>query len=245
MKDSFDELRGHCERVLTVFAHPDDMEIFCGGTVARFVASGASVRTVCMTDGSRGVRQRAVDRAAFGRSRVKAQFEAATALGVGEDQIFNLGFDDGSIEDELSFIEAVTWHVRDHRPDLVVTHEPSGRVHGFDRSAIWLNHRDHRKTAGVVFDAVYPFSRDIAFFPEQIAEGLFGHEVHNILFADAYQHPERIGIDVTNFLARKRQALESYLDDGSVTASDVEEFMTEGQTKSGWFETLGWWRDFH
>ena len=41
-------------RVLAVGAHPDDLEILCGGTLARFVAEGHSVVMCHVSDGNCG-----------------------------------------------------------------------------------------------------------------------------------------------------------------------------------------------
>ena len=45
------------ERVLVVTPHPDDAEIWCGGTVAKWVKEGAEVHFVLCTDGSKGTDQ--------------------------------------------------------------------------------------------------------------------------------------------------------------------------------------------
>ena len=42
------------EHVLVVTPHPDDAEIWCGGTVAKWVASGADVHYLLCTDGDKG-----------------------------------------------------------------------------------------------------------------------------------------------------------------------------------------------
>ena len=41
-------------RVLAIGAHPDDLEILCGGTLARFAARADAVTMLVMTDGSAG-----------------------------------------------------------------------------------------------------------------------------------------------------------------------------------------------
>ncbi|RPI99153.1 MAG: PIG-L family deacetylase, partial [Chloroflexi bacterium] len=41
-------------RVLAVGAHPDDLEILCGGTLARYARQGDHVTMAIATDGSAG-----------------------------------------------------------------------------------------------------------------------------------------------------------------------------------------------
>ncbi|MBV9412933.1 MAG: PIG-L family deacetylase, partial [Acidimicrobiia bacterium] len=41
-------------RVLGVYAHPDDPEISCGGTLARWAKSGAEVHVLICTRGEKG-----------------------------------------------------------------------------------------------------------------------------------------------------------------------------------------------
>jgi len=85
--DAFDLVFDGTQRVLAVFAHPDDLEIFCGGTVARLVDERIGVRAVCVTNGGKGVRNRAVDLRDFLDRRVAAQRRAALALGVEDRQV--------------------------------------------------------------------------------------------------------------------------------------------------------------
>src|SRR3954452_23552197 len=42
------------DRVLAVKAHPDDADVRCGGTIARFAAEGKEVAYVIATSGNRG-----------------------------------------------------------------------------------------------------------------------------------------------------------------------------------------------
>lgn len=42
-------------RVLVIGAHPDDLELGCGGTIAKLADSGHEVRALVMTNGDRGV----------------------------------------------------------------------------------------------------------------------------------------------------------------------------------------------
>ncbi len=40
--------------VLALAPHPDDAEIYCGGTLAKYAAEGATVHIVVATDGRKG-----------------------------------------------------------------------------------------------------------------------------------------------------------------------------------------------
>jgi len=38
IKDSYEKIFTDKNKILVVFAHPDDLELYCGGTVARLIA---------------------------------------------------------------------------------------------------------------------------------------------------------------------------------------------------------------
>lgn len=245
MEDQYTKVFENKQRVMTIFAHPDDLEIVCGGTLARLVADGRLVRTVCITAGEKGTGRRTRNPTVFREERLNAQRQSALALGVSPGEIFNLALPDGAVEDSVATIESIVGQIREFRPDVIITHNPEGMVYSFTADPFpdyaWVNHRDHRHTAQAVFDAVYPYSRDHAFFPEQLERGLNGHEVHSILFGDAYGCKNAVAIDVQSFLSQKRKALECHLATEVFTPKDLEGLMTEGQAPNGWFEILGWW----
>ena len=49
------------ERALVVIPHPDDAEVWAGGTISRWVREGSEVHYVLCTDGSRGTDDPEVD----------------------------------------------------------------------------------------------------------------------------------------------------------------------------------------
>jgi LmbE family N-acetylglucosaminyl deacetylase len=79
-------------RILCIGAHPDDCEIFAGGTVLALAAAGAAVTFVVATDGSLSLGPPANDELAAAR-RVEAE-KAARILGV---DLELLGFRDGHL----------------------------------------------------------------------------------------------------------------------------------------------------
>lgn len=74
-------------RTLIVAAHPDDIEWYMGGTVARLVDAGAEVTIVMATSGE-ARSGRALTGAALGEARKAEQIEAARRLGVTSDVVF-------------------------------------------------------------------------------------------------------------------------------------------------------------
>src|SRR5712691_2375625 len=72
------------KRILGVFAHPDDESFCAGGTLARYVASGAEVMVVSATRGEAGqIRSAGVaTRRTLGQVREQELYLACQQLGV-------------------------------------------------------------------------------------------------------------------------------------------------------------------
>lgn len=114
--------------VLALGAHPDDLELGCGATLAKLVADGANVCAVIFTDGSKGSPS-GFDRGAETRT-------ALASLGVQSVHLHS--FPDTRLHEHLNeLIACIETHVRELSPDRVYTM--------FDRD----RHQDHR----AVFEA--------------------------------------------------------------------------------------------
>lgn len=96
-------------------AHPDDVEILAGGTVARLVSQG---RRVLIADATRG------EMASRGTPEERAREAANAARVLGVERI-NLDLPDGRIsEDVPEATRRVVETLRTHRPRIVFVHEP-------------------------------------------------------------------------------------------------------------------------
>jgi LmbE family N-acetylglucosaminyl deacetylase len=83
-------------RALAVYAHPDDPEISCGGTLAAWARAGSEVHVLTCTRGEKGSPDAAADVEKLARRRAREVATAAKVLGLaGHDQ---LPIDDGEIE---------------------------------------------------------------------------------------------------------------------------------------------------
>ena len=183
------------QRVLVVSPHPDDAEISCGGTVARWVRQGAEALYVLCSDGSKGTEDPKMTPQQLSEIRKQEQLDAAAVLGVKE--VVALGYPDGELEDTREFRGQIVRAIRRFRPEVVISPDPYRRSFYF--------HRDHRITGQVTQDAVFPYARDRLHFQELEAEGLEPYKVGTILFwgpeeSDTY-------LDITDTMDLKIKAL--------------------------------------
>jgi len=120
--------------ILAFGAHPDDVELGAGGTIAKAVAEGKKVGVIDLTRGELGTRGTAETR------KVEAA-NAADILGVSVRE--NLGFADGFfINDKKHQLEVIKM-VRKYKPEIVLC------------NAIDDRHIDHGKGSKLVSDACF------------------------------------------------------------------------------------------
>jgi LmbE family N-acetylglucosaminyl deacetylase len=181
-------------KAMVVFAHPDDAEFMCAGTVAKWCAEGWEVIYVSVTSGQRGSREPGMTGQRLAAIREREQRAACRSLGV-RHCVF-LGFQDGYVEQTPELRGEIVRQIRTYCPDIVITWD------GFYRRA--FNHRDHRNVGIVTYDAVYPCASDPLYYPEQIEEGLTLHRPAEIWLAGSDEPDHHI--DITDFVSRKLDA---------------------------------------
>ena len=120
--------------ILAFGAHPDDVELGCGGTIAKEISLGRKVGIIDLTGGELGTRGSAEIRA------VEAA-KAAKILGVVVRE--NLWMDDGFfVNDQASQIEVIEM-IRKYRPEIVLC------------NAVEDRHIDHGRGSKLVSDACF------------------------------------------------------------------------------------------
>ncbi|MFP3940723.1 MAG: bacillithiol biosynthesis deacetylase BshB1 [Thermoanaerobaculia bacterium] len=120
--------------VLAVGAHPDDVELGCGGTVALLARAGRRVGILHLTGGEAGTRGTADER----RAEAEA---AASALGAAELLFLDCG--DGRFRNGPEEEDALIALLRRHRPELVLAPTPGDR------------HPDHGRAHRLVADGAF------------------------------------------------------------------------------------------
>lgn len=125
-------------RVLAIGAHPDDIELLCAGTLARFLNAGSSVHLAVATRGDRGGSDGPSPALA---DRRRAEAEAAAAI-LGAPIDF-LGFGDAEVFDTSEARSRFVALIRKAKPDLILTHDPDDyhvdhvRVSDLTATASW------------------------------------------------------------------------------------------------------------
>jgi len=164
--------------ILAVAAHPDDIESWCAGTLARAIDRGATVHLLLVTSGDKGSGDSHATTAEVGGRREGEALEAARRLGIAE--VAFLRYPDGEVEDSRALRGEIVAALRRRRPAVLFTHDPE------HPDPPYLAHRDHRVVGRAVLDAAYPLARDRLSFPEHSAKGLAPHVVGEAwLFASA------------------------------------------------------------
>lgn len=114
--------------VLAIGAHPDDIELGCGGSLAKLIRQGANVRTLVVTQGHRGADSKF--------DRINETDEALRLLGVTD--LHYAEMTDTRLHDHFNeLIALIEQHVKEFNPQRVYTM--------FERD----RHQDHR----AVFEA--------------------------------------------------------------------------------------------
>ena len=211
-------------RVLAVYAHPDDPEVSCGGTLARWAAAGAEVHLVIANRGDKGSADPATDPVELTERRAQEVARAADVLGLAG--VEHLGYPDGELDNDAVLRERLVEVIRRRQPDAVVAPDPTAVFFGDS----YVNHRDHRELGWAVLDSLVP-----AASPLYVPHAGAAHQVDLVLLSGTLE-PDA-WIDIAGVLDRKVAAVachESRLGgDPAVVASLLDERAAEAGRRSG------------
>jgi len=201
------------ERILAVFAHPDD-EASCVGTLANHSDAGDAVKLLWLSRGENATTL-AMDREEKIRERARQAEKVGALLGV--DTGF-LGFPDAGIVHTRENALTVSEVIRSWKPTIVIT---------WNRSrAVGAGHPDHRSTHAIVLDAV-----SYARFPLTAGQEVHRERVSIYLTHDSCaRYPLRL-IDVSHQEQRIRTFFSIYK--GMYGAWPVEEMVFANLTHHG------------
>lgn len=186
--------------ILAVGAHPDDIDIGCSGSVAKWIKQGADAYYLVLTDGSKGSEDAKISNAALTKIRRAEQQSAADLLGV--KKVFFLDFVDGELENTPKLRKEIVKVIRQIKPTTVMCFDPTLV---YDEGRQFINHPDHRVAGQATLDAVFPYARNIRSFPDLLSEGLQPHVVEEVLLVNFSKH--NFFVDIKNTIDLKIKAI--------------------------------------
>ena len=170
--------------ILAFGAHPDDVELFAGGTLAKMAALGYATGVVDMTRGELGTRGTPA-------LRKREAHKAAEVLGLKIRE--NLGLADGEVAVTQRARLKVIRMVRKYCPRIVLTH------HWDDK------HPDHVNTSRLVAEAVHHSGL------AKIKTGQARYRPPTLLYFKLPTNvPPSFVVDITEFIAERNAAIGSY-----------------------------------
>jgi len=125
-------------KVLAIGAHPDDIELICAGTMAKFKKQGAEIFMCHVCDGNKGSKVYKSDELA----KIRRNEAIESAKLIGASSIW-AGISDGEVVLDLDSRKKIVEVIRQTAPDLIITHSPNDY------------HADHINTSRLVFEATY------------------------------------------------------------------------------------------
>lgn len=198
--------------VLGVAAHPDDLDFGASGAMAKWAASGAKVYYLILTDGSKGSADPGMTPEKLTQIRRTEQKAALQALG-GTSVEF-LDYPDGHLEVTMDLKKDIVQAIRTHKPDVVVTMDPT-TVYAAQRG--FINHPDHRAAGQATLDAVFPLARDHMTYPDLHQAGYKPHKTPVILLIN-FENPN-FYVDVSDVVDRKFQVMSAHKSQGFDSAN--------------------------
>lgn len=205
--------------ILAFGAHPDDVELFAGGTMAKMAAHGYSTGIVDMSRGELGTRGTPA-------LRRRESAKAAGILGVKVRE--NLAFADGDVPVTSRARLKVIRVLRKYRPKVVLTH-------------YWEDkHPDHVNTSRLVAEAVHHSGL------AKIQTGQPRYRPPTLLFfkIPSYRVPSFI-VDVSDFEEQRKAAIRAYrsqlFDPSSAEPSTTlshPDFLTNVETIHSFYGTM-------
>ncbi len=175
--------------ILAIGAHPDDVELGCGATIAKEVKAGKKVGIIDLTRGELGTRGTA-------ETRDKESANAAQILGVEVRE--NMRFADGFFVNDKKHQLEIIKIIRKYKPDMVLC------------NAIQDRHIDHGKGSKLVSDAC--FLSGLIKIETHLNNNIQApwrpkHVYHYIQWQDI--KPDLV-VDVTGYIDKKMESVFAY-----------------------------------
>lgn len=175
--------------VLVLAAHPDDAELGCAGSIAKWISESYKVGIVDFTQGELGTR-------GTPEIRLKEAENAKNILGLSIRH--NLGMADGFFENHKENQLKIIQIIRKYQPKLVLINAPEDR------------HPDHSRASKLAVDALFLSGlAKIQTYENQMIQNPWRphHYMHYI--QDKLLIPNVV-VDITDFMQKKMDSIKAY-----------------------------------
>ncbi len=171
--------------LLAIAAHPDDVELTCGGTLIKMARRGRRVGILDLTEGEMGTR---------GSMEIRRREAATAARILGAVHRENLALPDARLEMRMDYKMALARRIRALRPHTVILPYWEGR------------HPDHYTAAKLGYEACF-----LAGLKRLELEGE-AFRPFKILYATTYDRTVRPSfvVDITGEFSRRHRAILAY-----------------------------------
>jgi len=171
--------------LLAMAAHPDDVELTCGGTLIKMARRGYTVGILDLTAGEMGTR---------GSIEIRRKEAAAAARLLGVAHRENLGLPDAHLEMRMEYKLAVAGRIRALRPHTVILPYWEGR------------HPDHYNAARLGYEGCF-----LAGLKRLDLQGE-AYRPFKILYSTTYDRSVRPSfvVDISREFARRSRAILAY-----------------------------------
>jgi N-acetylglucosamine malate deacetylase 1 len=171
--------------LLAMAAHPDDVELTCGGTLIKMARSGYAVGILDLTAGEMGTR---------GSIEIRRKEAAAAARLLGVKHRENLGLPDAHLEMRMEYKLAIAARIRALRPRTVILPYWEGR------------HPDHYNAARLGYEGCF-----LAGLKRLDLQGE-AYRPFKILYSTTYDRSVRPSfvVDISKEFARRSRAILAY-----------------------------------
>jgi N-acetylglucosamine malate deacetylase 1 len=181
--------------VLAIAAHPDDVELTCGGTLIKMAARGYRTGVLDLTRGEMGSR---------GTPEIRAREAAAAAKILGVKVRENLGLPDSRLEVNEDYKLEVARMIRELQPRTVILPYWEGR------------HPDHYNAGRLGYEGCFLAGLKKMPIPGE------AFRPFKIIYSTAYEESVRpnFAVDITAEFERRRKAIFAYKSQFTPTSKD-------------------------
>ncbi len=171
--------------ILAIAAHPDDVEITCGGTMIKMAEMGKKTGVLDLTEGEMGTLGTPAE-------RLKDADRAAEIMGLSARE--NLHLPDSAMECKHVNIAKIAAVIRKYKPQTVILPYKYGQ-----------RHPDHRIASILGYDACF-----LAGLVKAKLEGE-PHRPHKIIYASSFMKVEQsFFVDISDYWERKKESISAY-----------------------------------